>query len=299
MNNKKRNPILIVILAVFLGLGLMVLLNSVIKPTPVVVAKSIIAPGTVLTEDLVEVRTLPAGGVPKDAFATIDEVVGKSVAVGRTIGDPIVESVLGDNASAGIPSQLAEGHVAIAISVDKASAVAGILRAGQSVSLIGMITPDVLSQQMGISTSTVQSIITNDGTVETVPGMVKGTPTPAPVLGPVGKISITNVRVLMVPQNFQYEEVPSTANQQELFANSAATSEDKSVIVLDVPTTSIEIAPGVFVNPATLIATLNDYGKIYLALEPSTGLTVSAENNVTINLADLYNLINESTVTNK
>ena len=297
--NKKRNPIIIVVLAVFLGLAIMVLLNSVIKPTPVVVAKSIIAPGTTLTEDLVEVHTLPAGGVPKDAFATVQEVVGKSVAVGRTIGDPIVESILGENASAGIPSQLAEGHVAIAISVDQASAVAGILRAGQSVTLIGMITPDVLSQQMGISTSAVQSIITNDGTVETVPGTVKGTPTPAPVLGPVGKISITNVRVLMVPQNFQYVEVPATANQQELFANSAATSEDKSVIVLDVPTTSLEITPGVFVNPATLIATLNNYGKIYLALEPSSGLTVSPENNVTINLADLYNLINESTVTNK
>lgn len=297
--NKKRNPIIIVVIAVLLGLAVMVLLNSVIKPTPVVVAKSMIAPGTTLTEDLVEVRTLPAGGVPKDAFATVAEVVGKSVAVGRTIGDPIVESILGDNASAGIPSQLAEGHVAIAIKVDKASAIAGIVRAGQSVTLIGMITPDVLSQQMGITTSAVQTIVTNDGTVETVPGTVQGTPTPAPVLGPIGKISISNVRVLMVPQNFQYEEVPATANQQELFANSAATSESDSVIVLDVPTASLEIAPGVFVNPATLIATLNDYGKIYLALEPVNGLTVSPENNVTINLAELYNLINDTSVTSK
>jgi hypothetical protein len=65
--------------------------------------------------------------------------------------------------------------------------------------------------------------------------------------------------------------------------------------VLDIPTTPVEISAGVFVNPATLIAALDKYGAIYLALESATGTSVSAENNLTINLAELYNLINTNT----
>lgn len=293
---KKRSPIIPIVLAVVIGLAVMVFLNSTVKPTPVVVAKVAIAPGTVLSAELVEIRTLPAGGVPTGAFSTLEEVVGKSLAVARAEGDVIMASVLGDNVAAGIPSQLEPGHVAIAVNVDRASAVAGMLRAGQTVTIIGMLTPDVLSSQTGLADA-YQTIITDDGSVDMIQnGILTPTPTPAPVLGPLGRITITGVRVLLVPQNFQYQEVADTTNQEELFASEALSSEDESVIVLDVPTTPIEISPGVYVNAATLIATLNEYGIIYLALESSavsTETAVIAENNLTINLAELYNLINE------
>jgi Flp pilus assembly protein CpaB len=293
---KKRSPIIPIVLAVVIGLAVMVFLNSTVKPTPVVVAKIAIAPGTVLSEELVEIRTLPAGGVPDGAFSTLEEVVGKSLAVARAESDIIMASVLGDNVSAGIPSQLETGHVAIAVNVDKASAVAGMLRAGQTVSIIGMLTPDVLSSQSGLASS-YQTIITDDGSVDMIQNsMTNPTPTAEPVLGPLGRITITGVRVLLVPQNFQYQEVASTSDQEELFASEAMTSEDESVIVLDVPTTPIMISEGVYVNAATLIATLNEYGSIYLVLESSTvsAETVAiAENNLTINLAELYSLINE------
>lgn len=293
---KKRNPIIIIVVCVLLGLAVMVLLNSVIKPTPVVVAKTNIAAGTTLTEELVELRTVPAGGVPADAFRVLDEVVGKTIVVARTSGDTITIGCIGDTASAGLPSELAEGHVALAIDVDKASAVAGLLRSGQSVTLIGMLTPDVLTDQNSFSSSLVSPIVTDDGSAEVIPGYVtKTTPTPAPALGPIGRITITGVRVLLVPQNFQYQEINASAsNQQELLASSQATAEDKSVIVLDVPTLPTEITPGVFVNPATLIASLNEYGQIYLALESASGGSVSPENNLTLNLAELYNMINET-----
>jgi Flp pilus assembly protein CpaB len=293
---KKRSPIIIIVLAVFIGMAVMVLLNNIVKPKPVVVAAFPIAPGTVLSEELLEVRTIPAGGIPVDAFSEITELLGKTVAVGRAEGDIIVASILGDDASAGIPSQLAEGHIAIAVDVDRASAVAGILRAGQTVTLIGMLSPDIMTNQAGLAYSAAQSIVTDDGSIEVIQGQnTKTTPTPAPVLGPLGRITITGVKVLLVPQNFQYEETAYTANQEEMFASSQAMVEEESVIVLDVPTTPIEITPGVFVNPATLIATLNQYGYLYLALEGSTGISVSPENNLTINLAELYNLINATT----
>jgi len=293
---KKRSPIIIIVVAVLLGLAVIILLQTVIKPTTVVVAKVAIAPGTTITADLVEVRTVPAGGLPAGTYASVDQVVGKSIAVARTAGDYITESILGDTASAGVPSELEAGHVAISIDVDQASAVAGILRAGQTVTLIGLISPDVLSQENSLANTTAQTIPTSDGSVSTIPNsMVTATPTAEPVLGPLGKITITGVKVLLVPQNFQYQEISSTSsNQGELLASSQTTNEDKSVIVLDVPTTLVEIAPGVKVNPVTLIAALNDYGKIYLALEPSTGNSVTSDENPTLNLAEFYNQMNDS-----
>ena len=144
MQSKKRSPIAAIVLAVVIGLLVIALLNGVIRPTQVVVAKVAIAPGTLLTDQLVELRTIPMGAKPADAIAKIEEVNGKMVAVGRAPGDLIVTSVLGEIAGAGIPAELPEGHVALAIHVDLASGVAGLLRPGQTVTVIGMISPDIL-----------------------------------------------------------------------------------------------------------------------------------------------------------
>ena len=144
MQTKKRSPIAAIVLAVVIGLLVIALLNGVIRPTQVVVAKVAIAPGTVLTDQLVELRTIPMGAKPADATSKIEDVTGKILAVGRAPGDLIVTSVLGEIASAGIPAELPEGHVALAIHVDLASGVAGLLRPGQTVTVIGMISPDIL-----------------------------------------------------------------------------------------------------------------------------------------------------------
>ncbi len=287
---KKRSPIVPIVLAVVIGLLTMLLLNGLIRPKSVVVARVAIAPGTMLTADLVEVRTVPAGGRPADAFASIAEVEGQMVAVQRTAGDFITAAILGDNSSAGIPAQLQSDHVAIAVHVDLSSGVAGMLRPGQSVTIIGLLSPDVVSSQTGLATVIQGSplIVANDEQQrEPTP-----TPTVAPPLGPIGRISISGVRVLMVPQSFQYQEIPAGASQEEMFASASATSKDEGAIVLDVPTTPIEIAPGVFVNPATLIAALDRFGGVYLALEPAGGLVVDNADILTLNLASLYKTIN-------
>jgi Flp pilus assembly protein CpaB len=292
---KKRSPIVPIVLAVAIGLLTILLLNSVISPTPVVVAKVSIAPGTILSADLLEVRTLPAGGRPADGYSKIADVEGEMVAVGRAPGDPITTSVLGDNSSAGIPSQLEPGHVAIAVNVDLSSGVAGLLRPGQTVTVIGLLTPDVLSSQAGLARVIGSPLIIQDSSVvdpNRPTATPTATPTPEPVLGPVGRISIRGIRVLMVPQSFQYQEIPAGASQEELFASSQTTSQEKGVVVLDVPTTPMEVAPGVFVNPATLIAALDRFGGVYLALEPSGGLVMAEQDILTLNLAGLYQSIN-------
>jgi len=297
MQTKKRSPIAAIVLAVVIGLLVIALLNGVIRPTQVVVAKVAIAPGTVLTDQLVELRTIPMGAKPADSTSKIEDVTGKILAVGRAPGDLIVTSVLGEIASAGIPAELPEGHVALAIHVDLASGVAGLLRPGQTVTVIGMISPDILKA----STTSVFTAPIAEFTspiVSLTPGVSATptpTPTPAPPASPLARLAITGVRVLLVPQSFRYEEVPAGASEEELFssARTSMSAQEGSVIVLDVPTGLIEVTPGFKVDPATLLAALDQYGIIHLALEPTSGLTLDVSDVITLNLGELYTEMND------
>ena len=297
MQTKKRSPIAAIVLAVVIGLLVIALLNGVIRPTQVVVAKVAIAPGTVLTDQLVELRTIPMGAKPVDATSKIEDVIGKILAVGRAPGDLIVTSVLGEIASAGIPAELPEGHVALAIHVDLASGVAGLLRPGQTVTVIGMISPDILKA----STTSVFTAPIAEFTspiVSLTPGVTATptpTPTPAPPASPLARLAITGVRVLLVPQSFRYEEVPAGASEEELFssARTSMSAQEGSVIVLDVPTGLIEVTPGFKVDPATLLAALDQYGIIHLALEPTSGLALDVADVITLNLGELYTEMND------
>lgn len=62
---KRRSPWIAIILAIFIGLMVIVLLNGYIRPTSVVVARAAIAPGTRLTADLLELRTIPMQARPR------------------------------------------------------------------------------------------------------------------------------------------------------------------------------------------------------------------------------------------
>jgi Flp pilus assembly protein CpaB len=297
MQSKKRSPIAAIVLAVVIGLLVIALLNGVIRPTQVVVAKVAIAPGTLLTDQLVELRTIPMGAKPADAIGKIEEVNGKMLAVGRAPGDLIVSSVLGEIAGAGIPAELPEGHVALAIHVDLASGVAGLLRPGQTVTVIGMISPDILKTS---STSVFTAPISEftSPIVSLTPGVASTptpTPTPAPPASPLARLVITGVRVLMVPQSFRYEEIPAGASEEALFssARTSVSAQEGSVIVLDVPTGLVEVTPGFKVDPATLLAALDQYGIIHLALEPTSGLELDVADVITLNLGELYNEMNE------
>ena len=103
----------------------------------------------------------------------------------------------------------------------------------------------------------------------------KPTPTPTvrPPQAPLARIALTGVKVLMVPQVFRYEEVPAGASEEETFASARTTSASQSgsVIVLDVPHSLMEIMPGVQINVATLLAALDKFGAMTLALEPAEG----------------------------
>ena len=289
----RRNWWIPVVLAIVTVLLVVVLLNGVIRPVPVVVAKVQIGPGTRLTSELIEVRSIPAQARPRGAFGRMEEVVGRLVAVARAPGDLITEAVLGESAQAGLPAQLSEGHVALAVHVDMASGVAGLLRPGQLVSVIGVLSPEALGN---LRTLEVVPVLQTGPHPTLLPGTPTPTPrptaTPEPPIAPLARIAICGLRVLMVPQGFRYEEMPGSTSEEELFASARTTmaSQQGSVIVLEVPTAPVEIMPGLRVNPATLIAALDRYGAVVLVLEPAAGL--QDEEMLTLNLGDLYEAMN-------
>jgi Flp pilus assembly protein CpaB len=298
MEKKQRSPILVIGLAIVIGVLVIALLNGTVRPTQVLVARTGLLPGTILTTDLVEVRSVPAGGVPADALRSIEEAQGQMLAVGRAPGDFITQSVLGQASASGIPSQLEPGYVAMAIKVNLSSGVAGVVREGQNVTVIGLLPPDVLNMSQDRTRNQLEYAMTLEGIptpfverdLSGPPPTPEATPTPLAPQAPLGRIAVTGLRVLLVPQQFRYQELPpgGDSNEQIFAAGNAATS--NSVIVLAVPTSPVEVAPGMFVNPATLLAALDHYGTLHLALEPTEGAVVGTV--VTLNLGDLYEAMN-------
>jgi Flp pilus assembly protein CpaB len=295
MEKKQRSPITIIGFALIIGVLVIALLNGTIRPTSVLVAKVGLLPGTMITANLVELRSVPAGGIPVDALRSVDELNGQMLTVGRAAGDFITQGVLGEMAASGIPSQLEPGHVAMAVKVNMASGVAGLLREGQTVSVIGFLSPDVANtlasrldiqqQTQGIPTPYVAADL---GGPTATP---QATPTAVPPQAVLGRIAINGLRILLVPQQFRYQELPPDSDSTEEVFVSASSASTTSVIVLDVPTSPVEIAPGMFINPATLLAALDEYGKLHLALEPSEGLQTEG-GIITLNLGELYEALN-------
>ena len=218
---KKRSPWIAISLAVVIGIMVIVLLNGVIRPTTVVVAKVAIAPGTPLTADLLELRTVPSQAKPADALTHIEDIQNKVLAVGRAPGDYITKSVLGDTSQAGIPVSLQPDHLAIAVKVDLGSGIAGLLREGQKVPLIGMLSPDVLHSIAAPATlMNSQFQIEPTALPSGLPAPTPSpTPTPTPPEAPLARIAISGLKVLMVPQSFRYEELPSNLSQDPLFTS--------------------------------------------------------------------------------
>jgi len=292
---KRRSPWIPIALAVVIGIMVIVLLNGVIRPTSVVVAKVALAPGTRLSRDMLELRTVPAQARPGDAFERVEDLQDRVLAVGRAPGDYIVASVLGESAQAGLPGNLQSDHLAVAVNVDLASGIAGLLREGQTVTLIGLLSPEVL-QSISVPPVPVNAAFLSEPTPIESSGSTPTptpTPTPAPPVAPLARIAISGLKVLMVPQSFRYEELPPGSTEEQLFASARTVSaaQEGNVVVLDVPASPVEVVPGLVVNPTTLIVALNKYGSLYMTLEPASGF--QSPEILTLNLADLYDAMNE------
>ncbi|MBE0411431.1 MAG: hypothetical protein IBX69_17040 [Anaerolineales bacterium] len=295
----KKSMIIILGLAALAG-GLTVsLLTFYVQPTTIVTARRDLAAGTRLTADLLTENRVPKGAVPQGAFSAVEQAVGLVLSADRVGGDVITSYVAGDSmAAAGIPGQLSPDHIAIAVDVNQATGLAGIVRTGQRVSVIAILDPQAIQREPSSRllepfALTELSPVNGGGTASSPQPAPTVTPTPQPPLSPVASITIKGLRVLVVPQSFRYEELPGTSGEAELFA-SARTSQmaqSGSVVLLEAPLTPVQIAPGYLVSPAELLALLNKVATIHLVLEPSEGLQIETATLKPVDLANLYEKI--------
>ena len=270
------------------------LFDGIIVPRPVVEARVDLAAGTRLTADVLEVKTLPANAIPKGAYTTLTEAEGRVLTTARVAGDPITAYVAGESAvSSGIPAQLAPNTVAISIKVDQATGLAGVLRPGQTVAVIAIVDPAAIQRNSLQSiTSTILEASTVPPSSGVTPTPLPPTPTPQPPVSPAARIVITGLKVLVVPQSFQYIETAGNGSSSSFLpAYTSASAQQNSVILLEAPVTPVEVAPGLVASPAELLALLNQTAVIHLALEPASGLTIRVEAVPAVDLAELYQAI--------
>ncbi len=292
----KKSTFIILGLVLLAGALTYSLLTGVVRPAPVVVARYDLAAGTRLTADVLEVRQIPKGGIPEGAYTALEEVAGKVLTTSRVAGDAITAYVAGENeVSAGIPAQLEPDTVAIAVKVDQATGLGGVLRPGQRVSVIAVLDPGGIQLANQMETTYSEPLVFREAEIVPVDGgwatvTPVPTATPQPPLSPAARITISSLRVLVVPQSFRYEEVPEVEGEEALFssARTSMSAQSGSVVLLEVPIRPLEITPGLAASPAELLALLNQVATIHLALEPADGLAITVSSLNAIDLTELY-----------
>jgi hypothetical protein len=188
-------------------------LTAAQKKRDVVVAARALEAGTKLSLADVEVAQVHAAAVRDGAFERPEEVVGLVSTVQRVPGDQLSADMVGDAAQNALAQALAPGHRAVAIHVDQASGLAGLLRPGDTVSAIGIIDPTQLG---GMATTH--------------------------ATGANAKVMLSGLKVLFVPYEFRYREVSAEEGGGGLSpVMSTAGGRDEGVIVLSVPLAPITV----------------------------------------------------------
>ncbi len=125
------------ILPVLLAAVAFIVVLLILSPTPeenVLVAAYDLSMGHVIEAGDVVYATFPKEMVPEDAVYEPDSIIGLTLLTGRSQGDLIRMSNIGTE-----PMALAPNERAVAITVNNASGLAGLLRAGDTVGITAII----------------------------------------------------------------------------------------------------------------------------------------------------------------
>jgi hypothetical protein len=179
----------------------------------------------------------------------------------------------------GIPAHLDPGRVAIGIHVNLASGLGGALREGDTVSVIAVLDPKELGGNFNSA-----PVVAATASPEITP-----TQTPKPETA-AARLTISGLKVLLVPQSFRYEEVPTDKTGQLSPVRSSAGAQQNNVVLLAAPLAPVEVVPGVTMSPVELLALLDERATIHLALEPRQGMTGTATT-IGVQLADVYDVL--------
>ena len=187
-------------------------LTAAQKKIPVVVAARALEAGTRLSLADVEVVQIHAGAALDGAFETVEQVVGLVTTVQRLPGDQLTAAMIGDAAQNALAQALDPDHRAVAIHVDQASGLAGLLRPGDTVSVVGIVDPSMLGGMSSRAT------------------------------GAGSKIMLTGLKVLFVPYEFRYREISEDTSGGGLSpVMSSSQDREKGVIILSVPVQPITV----------------------------------------------------------
>jgi len=261
----KGTLIILLILVAGIFLAVTAFFNGLRQETKVVVATTAIQAGTRLDESVVTLASIPSRAVQKGALTSLDDALGQVLTMARAPGDQVTASMVGDAAVSGVAAALPPDHRAVAIHVDQASGLAGIIRVGDRVAVVGTLNPPDTMKQAAMTTVT-------SGEESQKPGA-------APV-APITRVLIHGARVLLVPQMFRYEEtLPGGEEEDSLMApvRTSVTAQQESVVLLDVPLTPVEVfreknkdgeETAVLMSPVELLSMLDARGEIHLVLEP-------------------------------
>ncbi|HOJ77793.1 MAG TPA: Flp pilus assembly protein CpaB [Bacillota bacterium] len=113
-----------------------------VPKVPVVYAKATIPARTVISAEQLEIRQIPEDAVIPDSYSKIDELVGLVTKAEIVQGEPINKNrVLQKGQTMGLSFVIPPGKRAITISINEVIGVAGFVKPGERVDLIGTIEP--------------------------------------------------------------------------------------------------------------------------------------------------------------
>ncbi len=281
----QRNNLLIVIggaLVIFVIVFLS--LHAATSTATTVVAARPIAAGTRLSAEDLTTQSINTNSRLAGALNKAPDAVGKVVLIARGPGDQITLDQVSDQAGVGIPAQLDPGTVAIGIHVNQASGLAGAIREGDRVTIIAVVDPQNLGGDFTAAPPIVAIPPSGAPRLDSTP-----VPTPIPQTA-AARLTVSGLKVLLVPQAFRYEEVPQDQTGQLSPVRSSTAAQQSSVILLQAPVEPVEVAPGLEMSPAELLALLDEKATIHLVLEPRDGLT-GTRTAIGVQLADVYGLL--------
>ncbi|MBO9371211.1 MAG: Flp pilus assembly protein CpaB, partial [Chloroflexi bacterium] len=194
---------------------LVAFLGSLRNTRPTVVAAKPLPVGARLTADVLEVREIHASARLPNVLSSVKEAEGQVLMIARAPGDQITADMLGDQA-AGIASQLEPGHRAVAVHVNSASGLLGIIRPGDRVAVVAIVGPQEANQET-MYTALPETPVTGPERIPGIPGTEPITSTLPSNPSPVAYVVVSGLRVLVVPQTFRYEEVLPEEDKSGLF----------------------------------------------------------------------------------
>lgn len=112
----------------------------------VVVTNRDVAAGETITEADLETQSVPKAYCPSDAATKVSDVAGHTSLTTQTAGNSIsLSSIQASSSPARITSAIEDGHVAIALSLDSSKSLSPLLRVGDRVNVMAVVSDGTTS----------------------------------------------------------------------------------------------------------------------------------------------------------